>query len=403
MCEGSNLFEFLDLGAQPPADQFRSERAIREPQRFYPLEVYMCDDCGLAQLGVTVAPEVLYQDDYPYEASITRAGREHFARFAQGVVRQLSLQPNDLVVDLGSNVGTLLKAFRETGMQVRGVDPAPNIAEIACDDGIDTVCDFFGPGTADRIVRESGTARLITATNVFAHVGDLISFMAGIESLLADDGAFIVEAPYFGNLIAYCEYDTIYHEHLSYLSVRPLVLFFERFGMEVFDVQEVEIHGGSFRVFVGRRGHHLISSQVSRFVEKEAQTGLHRHDTLEAFANAVRRNRDDLMWLLNRCKAEGKSIVGVSAPAKGMTLLNYCQIDRRILDFVTEKSTLKIGRFTPGANIPVVPDEELLRTQPDFGLLLAWNFGEEIMKNLSEYRRRGGRFIIPIPTPRVVS
>lgn len=403
MCEGANLHLFLDLGATPPADQFRAESEMGEPELHYPLQVYMCDDCGLAQLGYTVPPEILYQHDYPYEASTTQAGREHWARFARAVVPQLSLQPNDLVVDLGSNVGVLLGAFRDEGMRVKGVDPAPNIVEIARARGIDTICDFFGPDAAAQIVRESGKAALITGTNVFAHVGDLIKLMTAIEALLADDGAFIIEAPYFANLIAYGEYDTIYHEHLSYLSVRPLVSFFERFDMEVFDIQQVEIHGGSFRVFVGRKGRHPVSGAVARFVAQEIETGLHSPKTLEAFARAVQQNRQDLVWLLQRLKAEGKSIAGVSAPAKGMTLLNYCKIDGQILDFVTEKSALKIGRFTPGTHIPVVPDSELMRTRPDYALLLAWNFGEEIMRNLDEYRRQGGRFIIPIPTPRVVS
>lgn len=403
MCEGEHLYQFLDLGSTPPADQFRREDQLREPEVYYPLQVYMCEDCGLAQLGYVVPPEVLYQNDYPYEASTTKAGREHWARFAQNVVRQLGLRPNELVVDVGSNVGVLLDAFRRQGMRVQGVDPAPNIVEKAHARGIDTICDFMSPEAARRIASEKGRAAVITATNVFAHVDDLVSFMRSVEILLLEGGALIIEAPYFANLVAFNEYDTIYHEHLSYLSVRPLVSFFRKFAMEVFDIQQVEIHGGSFRIFVGRQGRHAVCAEVGRLLAQEEETGLHTRPTLDAFARAVEQNRRELEWLVHRVKAEGKSIAGVSAPAKGMTLLNYCRIGAEILDFVTEKATLKIGRFTPGTHISVVADDELLRARPDYALLLAWNFADEIMSNLDEYRQRGGRFIIPIPAPRIVS
>ena len=403
MCEGQNLFEFLDLGSTPPADEFKTEAQLREADVYYPLQVHMCHDCGLAQLGFVVSPEVLYRNDYPYESSTTAAGREHWARFARSVVAQLGVSANELVVDIGSNVGVLLEAFQSQKMRVQGVDPAPGIAATAVERGIDTICDFFCPETARRIVGAQGRASLITGTNVFAHVDDLASFMHGVDCLLADRGALIIEAPYFANLVAYTEYDTIYHEHLSYLSIRPLVPFFRRFDMEVFNVQQVEIHGGSFRVFVGRRGVHPVSPEVDRLLAQELETRLHAPETLQAFAHSVRQNRKDLLWLLHRLKNDGKSIAGVSAPAKGMTLLNYSRIGTEILDFVTEKAPLKIGRFTPGSHIPVRPDAELLRVQPDYALLLAWNFAEEIMRNLDEYRQKGGRFIIPIPTPRIVS
>ena len=403
MCEGQNLVEFLDLGSTPPADEFKTEAQLREADVYYPLQVYMCDDCGLAQLGFVVSPEVLYRNDYPYESSTTAAGREHWTRFARSVVAQLGVSASELVVDIGSNVGVLLEAFQTQKMRVQGVDPAPGIAASAVERGIDTICDFFGPEIARRIVGAQGRASLITGTNVFAHVDDLASFMRGVDCLLADRGALIIEAPYFANLVAYTEYDTIYHEHLSYLSIRPLVPFFRRFDMEVFNVQQVEIHGGSFRVFVGRRGVHPVSPEVDRLLAQELETRLHAPETLQAFAHSVRQNRKDLLWLLHRLKNDGKSIAGVSAPAKGMTLLNYSRIGTEILDFVTEKAPLKIGRFTPGSHIPVRPDAELLRVQPDYALLLAWNFAEEIMRNLDEYRQKGGRFIIPILTPRIVS
>jgi SAM-dependent methyltransferase len=402
MCEGRRLFEFLDLGSTPPADEFKTAEQLRQPDTYYPLQVWMCEDCGLAQLGYVVAPEILYQNDYPYESSTTRAGREHWARFAGSVVSDLGLEPEQLVVDIGSNVGVLLEAFKDNGMRVQGIDPAPNIVEIARERGIDTLCAFFGVESAREILASKGRASVITGTNVFAHIDDLVSFVQAVEVLLADDGALIIEAPYFANLVADTEYDTIYHEHLSYLSVCPVVKFFQRFGMDVFDVQPMEIHGGSLRIFVSRTGRRPVSPEVGRLMAKEKETGLHTREILSAFAEAVQQNRRDLLALLHRLKSEGKSVVAVSAPAKGMTLLNYCGLGKEVFDFVTEKSSLKIDRFTPGGHIPVVPDEELLRVQPDYALLLAWNFAEEIMRNLDEYRRGGGRFIVPIPTPRVV-
>jgi len=403
MCGKTNLHKFLDLGATPPADDFRRAEQLQEPETYFPLQVFMCADCGLAQLGHVVPPEVLYRQDYPYEASTTAAGRAHWARMAQEIVKRLRLAPGKLVVDIGSNVGVLLGAFRDAGMRVRGVDPAPNIAEIARSHGIDTICTFFGVDAAAQILKEDGPASVITGTNVFAHIDDLRAFMRGIDLLLSPDGTLIIEAPYLANLIAYTEYDTIYHEHLSYLSVRPLVSFFDSCDMEVFDVEQVEIHGGSLRVFVGRRGRHPVTSDVSRLLAQEAETCLHAPETLQTFAKTVEQNRRELVWLLHRLKADGKKIAGVSAPAKGMTLLNYCKIDGHILDFVTEKSPLKIGRFTPGARLPVVPDDQLTREQCDYGLLLAWNFADEIIRNLDGFRRQGGRFIIPIPAPRVIS
>jgi len=402
MCGSTELHRFLDLGFTPPADQFRRKDQLREPDVYYPLQVMVCDGCGLAQLSHVVSPEVLYRNDYPYESSTTRTGQAHWMEFATSATKRLGLGADDLAVDIGSNVGVLLGAFRANGLKVQGVDPAANIVMLAQANGIDTICDFFNEDTARTIVAGKQQASVITATNVFAHVDDLDAFMRSILLLLNENGAFIFEAPYFVNLLKQNEYDTIYHEHLSYLSVKPLVGFFRKHGMEVFDIEERDIHGGSFRVYVGRQGKRPVSGVVARMVQAEEDMGIYRHDKLAEFAAAVRRNKDELTWLLHSLKHQGKRIAAVSAPAKGMTLLNYCGLDADLLDFVTEKSKLKIGRHTPGAHIPVVSDDELLNQQPDYALLLAWNFAEEIMKNLHEYRKRGGKFIIPIPFPKIV-
>jgi SAM-dependent methyltransferase len=402
MCKGSKLAKILDLGFHPPSDQFLRKEQLRDPVVYYPLEVMMCMDCSLAQLSYVVSPEVLYRHDYPYESSTTMMGRLHWKEFAQTVTQLLDLGPEDLVVDVGSNVGVLLEAFSSQGCRVLGVDPASNIVIIAMKRGIETFNDFFSIDVAQRILKEKGPATVITATNVFAHVDDLYAFMEAISLLLNKRGIFIFEAPYFVNLINKLEYDTVYHEHLSYFLVKPLVTFFQRFGMEIFDIQQRDIHGGSFRVFVSREGQFPIAPTISELLKQEEEMGIYTLEVLEAFANAVKHNREDLIWLLRRLKHEGKRIAGVSAPAKGMTLLNYCRLGTETLDFVSEKSTLKIGRFTPGTHIPVVSDEEFLEARPDYALLLAWNFAEEIMNNLKVYSEQGGKFIIPIPKPHIV-
>lgn len=402
LCGSEKLSPFLDLGFTPPADQFKRHDQLKEPEISYPLEVCMCEQCGFAQLNHVVSPEVLYRNDYPYESSTTKTGHKHWESFAKRVVNKLKLSAKDLVVDIGSNVGVLLQAFKNQGVAIQGLDPAANIVMIAHDRGIDTICDFFNKESVEKIISAKQHASVITATNVFAHVDDFDTFMKNILFLLNEKGVFIFEAPYYVNLIKHLEYDTIYHEHLSYLSIKPLIPFFKKYDMEIFDIEQVDIHGGSFRTYIGKKGQRPVNSIVDKMVREEEAFELYNMKKLEKFAQAVENNRRDLVWLLHSLKHEGKKIVGVSAPAKGMTLLNYCRIGPELLEVVTEKSSLKIGRVTPGTHIPVVSDDYLTEKQPDYALLLAWNFAEEIINNLSEYRKRGGKFIIPIPTPRIV-
>ncbi len=401
-CNSTDLSQFLDLGFTPPADRFLRREQLAEPEMHYPLTVNLCQCCGFVQLGQVVSPEVLYRQDYPYESSITRSGQAHWNEFARTVVQRFGLGAANLVVDIGSNVGVLLSAFRNNGTRILGVDPASNIVRIAERNGVETLNEFFGQAVAADIRKTKGPASVITGTNVFAHVDDLAGFMRAVDHLLDERGVFIFEAPYFVNLVGHLEYDTIYHEHLSYLSLRPLIPFFRKFGMEVFDVEQRDIHGGSFRVYVARCGQQVVTSEVQHLLDLEKQTGVHSLDTLNAFAARVAQNRQDVLNLLRNLKQQGKTIAAVSAPAKGMTLLNYCHLGTETLDFATEKSTLKIGRYTPGTHIPVVPDSELMTRKPDYVLLLAWNFAKEIIRNLDAYREAGGKFIIPIPNLKIV-
>ena len=306
------------------------------------------------------------------------------------------------MVDIGSNVGVLLQGFKNLGAEVLGIEPARNICEIAIKNGIETINDFFSEELALKIVAERRKARIVTATNVVAHINDHHSLIRGLDILLDEEGLFIFEAPYLVDLIDNLEYDTIYHEHLSYLSVKPISTLFRKFGMVIFDIEKVPIHGGSLRYFVARESIYPISANVDKFLQLEEERKIYEIDTLLNFAKSVQRNREELTWMLKSLKREGKRIAGVSAPAKGMTLLNYCRIGPETLDFITEKSSLKIGKYTPGTHILVLPDSELIKQMPDYALLLAWNFADEIIKNLEEYKELGGKFIIPIPKPSVI-
>ena len=402
ICNSGDLQVYIDLGFTPAADSLVHERGLQQPEVHYPLEVCLCNDCGMSQLKYTVPPDILYQHDYPYESSTTRAGREHFFDFAASVVKRFCLDSKSLAVDIGSNVGVLLDGFKSKGCRTLGIEPSANISEIAIGRGIETINDFISPKLASKVVEKYGEASIITATNVFAHIDDLDELMKAVDILIDDKGVFIVEAPHFLKLVNNLEYDTIYHEHLLYVSVRPLNKLFNRFGFEVFDVKEVTIHGGSIRIFVGRKGDHKVTNFVDQIIEKEEKAKIFDIPRLNLFSEQVRDHKKKLRGLLLEIKKSGKSIVAVSAPAKGMTLLNYCEIDSSILDFLTEKSSLKIGKFSPGAHIPIFPDEKLEEEKIDYALLLAWNFADEIMENLADFKKSGGKFIVPIPNPKII-
>jgi SAM-dependent methyltransferase len=402
LCGNNKLTQFLDLGYTPPADTFLLKAQLDEPETHYPLKVLRCDSCMFVQLSYVVPPDVLYRNDYPYESSITRTGRKHFDDFAKVIVETYGLADTDLVIDIGSNVGVLLKGFQDRGCRVLGIEPADNIAQIANKNNIQTEPVFFSTDVAKQILSDYGKTKVITASNVFAHIDDLNAVLECLDILLDDDGIFVIEAPYLANLISNLEYDTIYHEHLSYLSIKPLVPFFKNNGFEIFDIQQVDIHGGSIRIFVSRQSSRKISEKVSSIIKIENDNDIYSTINLMSFSNNVKQNRSDLMSLLYSLKSNGKRIAAVSAPAKGMTLLNYCGIGKNILEFVTEKSNLKINKYTPGGHIKVLPDSALVTEEIDYALLLAWNFKDEIMENLSEYRDAGGKFIIPIPNPTIV-
>ncbi|PIR41653.1 MAG: methyltransferase [Candidatus Yanofskybacteria bacterium CG10_big_fil_rev_8_21_14_0_10_46_23] len=401
MCRGSDLFLVLDLGHHPPSDAFLRPDQLLDQEASYPLRLISCKNCGLLQIDYAVHPEILYQRDYPYESSTTKTGRDHYYSMAKDMHDNFPGPKGLLAIDVGSNVGVLLQGFKNLGYKVLGVDPAEAAGQKAIDNGIDTVGDFFNEDSAGKIKEKYGLARFITATNCFGHILELDSTVRGMVNLLAKKGVIAVESPYALELIENLEYDTIYHEHICYLSVKPMKLYLKRFGLELFDVKRSSIHGGSMRYYIGHIGEHPVRRSVNACLVGE-EAGLYSEKKLKLFASKVKKQRMALVSLIMDLKKQGKAVVGVAAPAKGNTLLNYCKLDINFLDFLTEKTQIKIGRYSPGMHIPVYSDDHLFKKKPDYALILAWNFADEIMANLAQFKKRGGKFIIPIPTPKII-
>jgi 2-polyprenyl-3-methyl-5-hydroxy-6-metoxy-1,4-benzoquinol methylase len=402
MCNSEKLELFLDLGNIPRVDRFLSRKELNQIEQLFPLTVYLCKDCGLAQLGFVVPDSKLFNEEYAYESSTTKDRRENHNQLAKDVCNDFKIVEKSLVVDIGSNVGVLLHCFKNLGMKVIGVDASSNIVKKANDNGIETILGFFNKEIVDKIINKYHKASIITATNLFAHIQNYESFMIDLKQLLETDGIFVFQVPHFLKLIKNVEYDTIYHEHISYFGLKPLIKFFEEHQMELFDVVETDIDGGSIRCFVSHKGQFTKSLNINKILMEENNEEIYNIKRLKKFEKDVIQQKADLKKMLEQLKQDGKKIVGVGAPAKGITLLNYCNIDKDILEYLTEKSSLKIGKFCPGMHIPVVTDEKLLEDKPDYALILAWNFAEEIMNNLKEYEKLGGKFLIPIPTPKIV-
>lgn len=401
-CDGEKLACFLDLGPTPLANSFLHSAKDFAQEQVYPLDVYFCESCSLVQLLDVVDPKVLFRD-YIYTSGVSSTMAAHLRGLAQTVSEKSGLGAGDFVVEVGSNDGTLLKAFEPLGVRVLGVEPASNIAEIARERGVETVNCFFDSETASALRADYGPATVVMANNVLAHVDDTKDFLVGCRNLILDTGLVVIEVPYLRDLIERLEYDTIYHEHLCYFSVGALVNLFANVGLSLVQIDRVSIHGGSLRLYArpseADLGH---SEQVMSMVEEEANLDMNVRTGYEHFADRVHENREALRTLLLELKGSGHKLAAYGAPAKGNTLLNYCGIDSDLIPYTVDKSPLKQGLLTPGTHIPVRSPTTLLEDQPDYLLILAWNFAEEIMSQQEEYRRAGGQFILPVPNPEVV-
>ena len=401
LCKSQDLHMVLSLGDQPHCNRFLTKEELSLPEPRYPLDCYLCSDCGLLQLGYVVPPEVMFRQ-YLYMSGTTKTLSQHFHQLAGQLVKQFALPPDSLVVDVGSNDGTFLKGFKARGMRVFGVDPAINIAKIANDAGIETLCDFFGREAAARILAEKGKARMVTAAGVFYHIPDLDDVVKGVRDVLTDDGVFVVQANYLVDMLQKNTFDNIYHEHLCYYSLRPLTVVFHRFDMEVFDVERHPIHGGSIIVYVRKGVMSAPKERVDAMLAAEEAQGVYSLDTYTAFAERVEEIKDRLVTMLRDLKAQGERIAAYGAPAKGNTLLNFCGIGPDVLEYAIEKNELKIGRYTPGMHIPVISEEDARRAPADYHLVLPWNFLEEFLEKEKAFCANGGKFIVPVPMPYII-
>ncbi len=383
LCGSDKLIPFLDLGFHPHSDQFRTDPM--RPEMTYPLGLQFCEECTLVQLTYLVGREELFTEDYLYESSITETANKHWQEFADDV-ENICL-PTGLVAEIGSNDGTLLQKFQEKGYEVMGIDPCKEVADIAIKRSIPTIVNFFNGQVVSVINRK---ASVIIGSNVFAHLDDYQRFGRNIKKFLADDGVLVLESPYVVNTIQGNQFDQIYHQHMLYTGLIPMQKYFDKLGLEIFDVKFTPIHGGSFRCYIGRKGKHQVMPRVQEALEKE----IVNISILSEFAVNVQENRYKLIEILNKFANEGRTIVAVSSPAKGQTLLNYTGAGKYVA-FATDKSKLKQGRYTPGTHLQIKDDGAI--PENSIGLLLAWNFADEIIKNNQNIKT----WIIPNPTPYV--
>jgi hypothetical protein len=399
VCESEELTPVLDLGTTALANRFLRPEQLTEPEPKYPLRLALCGDCGLVQIDEEVPREVLFKD-YIYVTGTSDLVHHHAQRLAADLTRRYGLNSSALVLEAASNDGTVLQAFRHQGVSVLGVEPAANIAAQAREDGIPTVTDFFDARLARMFRKEYGPAQLFLARHVLAHVTDLQGFVAGIPLVLAEEGVAVIEVPHLASLYDKLAFDTIYHEHLCYFSLGVLEKLFGRHGLHLIDVELVPIHGGSLLVQVAqRRGPHRPTPAIASLLRREHDIRLAHVETWHGFARRVAALKERLLTFIHGLDRLGQTRAGYGAPAKANTLLSYCGIGPQHLPYIVDKSPHKQGLLTPGQHIPVHAPDKLTEEQPDITLILAWNFAEEIVRQQTEYRRRGGRFAVPIPTP----
>ncbi|QCC52699.1 class I SAM-dependent methyltransferase [Halapricum salinum] len=398
VCESDALYSFLDLGDQPPANAFVDDPDEDEPA--YPLEVVVCEACDHVQLAHTVDSGILFTD-YPYFSSASRPLFDHFGAYADAV-EQRYLEADDFVVEIGCNDGVLLSQFDESIRRL-GVDPADNVTEAARERGVETVTSLFSPDLAASIREDYGEASAICANNVVGHIDDLHALMTGIDTLLAPDGVFVVEVPYLVDLLSNNQFDTIYHEHLSYFSIRAFQTLVEQVDMQVLDINRMSVHGGTIRVHIQRESADRAPKRVvDDYRRLELALSLDDRRAYDEFAHQVERTRERITSLLDSLREDGSAIVGYAAPAKGNTLLNYCDIGPETLDYLIDTTPAKQGTYSPGMNIPVKEPDVFHEDAPEYAFLLAWNYKDAILGNEADYREGGGQFVVPIPYVNIV-
>ena len=392
---------FLDLGKTPLANSFLSESDLQKDEPFFPLQVYVCNECYLVQLKQFKTPDEIFSE-YAYFSSYSML--EHAENYVEMILKRFHFNENSLVVELASNDGYLLQYFKKKQIPFLGIEPAENVAKSAIKNDIPTIIDFFSEDLAINLKNDGKQTDLIIANNVLAHVPELNKFVKGIKILLKDNGIATIEFPHLLNLIEKNQFDTIYHEHFSYFSLFTAMKVFSHHNLEIFDVEEISSHGGSLRLYVKHtiNNHLSITSNVKMILNKEQEYGLDDINTYNNFSKRVMEVKGKLREFLLASKKTGKKVIGYGAPAKGNTLLNFCKIDQSMLSYTVDKSIQKQGLYLPGTHIPIKSPEEIKKSKPDYLLILPWNLQEEIMTEMSFIREWGGKFIIPIPEVHVI-
>jgi len=402
ICDSEKLELILNFGHHAPCDSLLWPNGLREMERTYPLNLVRCTDCGLVQIDYAVAPEELFFADYPYRSGITSTLVDNLRSTGPTIIQRFNMEKDGLAIDIGSNDGTLLSGFKDAGMIALGIEPT-NIAKIANENGIETIQEFFSETVAKQIVSERGNAQIVTAANMFAHVSKLGGLIRGVEALLDTGGLFVTESHYLMDLIDTVQYDSIYHEHLKYYSLRSIVRLFSFYDFTVVDVDRISNYGGSIRVYAMKgRGHATKQSVVDLLAEEDSR-GLHEKPIYDEFVNRVKQSKIHLQQLVADAQIAGKKIVGIGSPGRAATLLNYCGIDTDSLSYIAEQSSsLKLGLFMPGVHTPIIDEKFMLEEQPEYALILSWHYWEPIVKKL---RKKGlkSKIIIPLPDVKVLN
>ena len=401
VCNSNKLTLILDLGHQPLCDSLLTKEMLNQPETAYPLRMFWCEECSLAQLDYCVDGSVVFHPDYPYRTGVTKELVEYLNGMSSSLISKYNLKHDDLVVDLGSNDGTLLMGFKEHGIKVLGVEPT-NIAKLANQNGIETVQEFFTMDIANEIKNKYSEASIVVATNMFAHMASIGEVVSGIETILKDDGVFVFENHYLLDVIQGGQFDTIYHEHLRTYSLKSLIKLFSYYDFTITDVERGSRYGGNIRVHVTKGKNRPVSENVTALLNLEENSDLYKLETYRKFAERVKKAKKDFMNFLLKIKDDGKTIVANSCPGRSVTLLNYYGVDADLIPYIAEQPTsLKLGMFLPGKLIPVVNNEILIKEQPDYVILLAWHYAEPIMEQLKA-RGLKSNFIIPLPDLKIV-
>ncbi|TSC73248.1 MAG: C-methyltransferase [Parcubacteria group bacterium Gr01-1014_70] len=399
VCNGKNLALFLDLGNQPHGDSFIAPKDLKKREPHYPLRACFCVDCTTVQIDHTVPKEVMFEE-YLYVSGTTRSLEKHFEESTKRLIKKLKLKKGDFVVDIGSNDGTWLDCWRCTGIQTLGVDGAKNLAKIANEKGLETWPKFFNEKVAKEIIKKKGHANLVTAAGVFFHLEELHSVTEGVAELIGEKGVLCVQAIYLGQMLQIMAFDQIYHEHLTYWTLRSIEALLGQYNLEVFSAEFIPIHGGSIEYLIAKKGTRKISKSVTEMRKREKELHLGELAIYRTFASRTWKIKKELLLILERFKKEGKKVYALGAPIKGSTLLNSFGIGSDLVPAAVEVNHLKIGKYIPGVRIPILDEKKT--PPPDAYLVLAWNFLPELLQKMEAYIKNGGAFIVPIPKPMVI-